>query len=74
MTFRFGGIAADKHDGENGVVVPLLVAGGTETVHAGILVEEEMAGVVGDGVPVGVDEGRRRGKFGETFPHDGFRG
>ena len=43
-----------------------------ETVHTGIAVEKKRPGVVGDAVPVDVNEDRRRGQPGEKFPHDGF--
>ena len=56
------------------MVALLLLEGGTETVHTGIVLEEETAGVVGDGVPVGVDEDQGCRQFGEKFPHNGFHG
>ena len=74
MKFRLDGSAVDEHNGVNGVVTLLLFEGGTETVHTGIAVEEKRAGVVDDGVPVGVDEDRERGQLGEQFPHNGFHG
>ena len=72
MTFRLDGSAADEHDGADGVVVLLLFESSAETVHTGIAVEKKRAGVVGDAVPVGVNEDRRREQLGEKFPHDGF--
>ena len=72
VTFRLDGSAADQHNGVNGVVALLLFEGGTETVHTGIAVEEGKAGVVGNDVPVGVDEDRGREQLGEKFPHNGF--
>ena len=69
VTFKLDGSAADEHDGANGVVVLLLFESRAETVHTGIAVEEKRAGVVDDGVPVGVDEDRERGQLGEQFPH-----
>ena len=72
MTFRLDGSAADEHDGADGVVVLLLFESSAETVHTGIAVEKKRAGVVGDAVPVGVNEDRRRGQRGAKFPHDGF--
>ena len=74
VTFILDGGATNEHNGANGVVILLLFEGGTETVHTGITVEEKSAGVVADGVPVRVDEDRGRGKLGEQFPHNGFRG
>ena len=56
------------------MVILLLFEGGPETVHTGMAVEEKRAGVVADGVPVGVDEDRGRGQLGEKFPHNGFHG
>ena len=56
VAFRLVDSAADEHDGGNSVVVLFLFEGATETVHTGIVVEKEGTGVIGDGVPVGVDE------------------
>ena len=72
LTFRIDGSAADEHDGADGVVVLILFESSAQTVHTGIAVEKKRAGVVGDAVPVGVNEDRRCGQLGETFPHDGF--
>ena len=66
MTFRLDGSAAGQHNGANGVVILLLFEGAAETVHTGIAVEEKRAGVVGDGVLVGVNEDRERGQLGES--------
>ena len=74
VTFGLDGSAVDEHNEENGVVILLLFEGGPETVHTGMAVEEKRAGVVADGVPVGVDEDRGRGQLGEKFPHNGFHG
>ena len=74
VAFRLDGSAADEQNGVNDVVILLLLEGDTETIHTGIAVEEERAGVVGDGVPVGVDEDWERAKLGERFPHNGFHG
>ena len=74
VTFNLDGSATDEHNGVNGVVILLLLEGGTETVHTGIAAEEKRAGVVGDGVPVGVDEDRECGQLREQFPHNGFHG
>ena len=65
------GNTADEHNGANGVIILLLLEGGTETVHTVIGVEEKRAGVVTDGVPVRADEDRGRG-LGEHLPHNGF--
>ena len=72
MTFRLDGSVADEHNGANGMVILLLLERGAETVHTGIAEEEKRAGVVGDGVLVGVDGDRGRGQFGEQFTHNGF--
>ena len=56
------------------MVVLLLFESSAETVHTGMTVKEKRAGVVGDAVPVGVNEDRRRGQLGKTLPHDGFHG
>ena len=74
MTFRLDGSAADEHDGVDGVVVPLLFESSTETVHTSIAIENKRVEIVGDAVPVGVNEERRRGQLDEKFPPDGFHG
>ena len=74
MTFRLDGSAADEHDGSGGVVGLLLFESTAETVNTGIAVEKKRVGVVGDAVPVGLDEDRRRVQLDEKFPHDGFHG
>ena len=63
-----------KHDGADGVVVLLLFESSAETVHTGITVDKKRVGVVGDPIPVGVNEDQRRGQLGETFQHYGFHG
>ena len=74
VMFRLDGSVVYEHKRANCVVVLLLFEGGTEPVHTRIAVEKERAGVVGDGVPLGVDEDRGRGQLGEKFPHNGFHG
>ena len=63
--------SADKRDGEDGAVGLFLLEGGTEAVQAGVTVQAEGAGVVGDGVPVRVDQDRRTDEFSESSD-DGF--
>ena len=64
--------AADKHDGADGAVGLFLLEGNAKAVEAGVAVQAERAEVVGDGVPVRVDEDRRGGEFLEEWPDDGF--
>ena len=64
--------SADKRDGEDGAVGLFLLEGGTEAVQAGVTVQAEGAGVVGDGVPVRVDQDRRTDEFSEELSDDGF--
>ena len=52
------GGAADEKDGADGAVGLFLFERCTETVDAGVAVEAEGAGVVGDSVPVRVDQDR----------------
>ena len=73
VKFRLDGSAVDEHNGANGVVILFLFESGTKTVLTGIAVEGKRAGVVGDGVPVRVDEDRGRGQLGEQFSHNGFQ-
>ena len=49
-----------------------LLEGNAKAVEAGVAVQAERAEVVGDGVPVRVDEDRRGGEFLEEWPDDGF--
>ena len=56
------------------MVILLVFEGGAGTFHTGIVVEEKRAGVVVDGVPIGVDEDRGRGQLGDKFPHNGLHG
>ena len=74
MTFRFDNSVAVEYNGANGVVILLLFEGGAETVHSVITVEEKRAGVVGDGVSVGVDEAWGRGRLVEKLSHNGLNG
>ena len=61
MTFRLNGSAVDGHDrGADGVVVLSLFESSAEPVHTGIAVGKRRAGVVGDAIPVGAKEDRRR--------------
>ena len=60
-SFVVEGGAADEDDRAYGVVRLFLLAGGAKTVYAGVAVEAERAGVVGDGVPVWVDQDREGG-------------
>ena len=46
----------------------------SKAVEANVAVEAERAGVVGDGVPVGVDEDRWLGQFVEDGADGGFHG
>ena len=49
-----------------------LLQGCAEIVDAGVAVEANGAGVVGDGVPVRVDQDRGGGEFVEGLTDDGF--
>ena len=49
-----------------------LFEGCADTVDAGIAVQAEGAGVVGDGVPVGVDQDGGFDKFAEDVANGGF--
>ena len=46
----------------------------SKAVDASVAIEAERAGVVADGVPVGVDEDRWLGKFVEDGADGGFHG
>ena len=60
--------ALDDPDDATGLVVRLfLFEGGAETVDAGIAVGAEGERVVGDGVPVRVEQDRRSAEFMESF-------
>ena len=48
----------------------VLVEGGSKTIDASVAVKEERAGVVGDRVPVRVDQNRRGREFLEERPYD----
>ena len=74
VTIRVDGSAAYEDNGADGVVIFLLFKDDAEPVRIGIAVEEKRARVVGDGVPVGVDEDRRRGPLSENPLHYGFHG
>ena len=64
--------SADKHDGADEAVGLFLLEGGAEAVQSGVSVQAEGAGVIGDGVPVRVDQDRRTDEFSEELSDDGF--
>ena len=64
--------SADKHDGADGAVGLFLLEGGAEAVQAGVTAQAEGAGVVGDSVPVRVDQDKRTGESSEELSDDGF--
>ena len=57
-SFVVEGGAAGVDDRADGAVSFFLLEGGAQTVYAGVAVEAERAGVVGNGVPVWVDQDR----------------
>ena len=64
--------SADKHDGADGAAGLFLLEGGAEAVQAGVTAQAEGAGVVGDSVPVRVDQDKRTGESSEELSDDGF--
>ena len=72
-SFVVEGGAADEHDGADGAVRLFLLEGGAKDVQAGVGVQAERAGVVGDSVSVRVDENGRGGEFLEELPDDDFQ-
>ena len=66
------GGSADEHAGADGAVGLFLLEGSAEAAQAGVTVQAEGAGVVGDGVRVRVDQHRRTGEFSEEWSDNGF--
>ena len=65
---------ADEEDGADGAVGSFLLEGRAEAIAAGVAVQAEGAGVVGDGVPVGEDQDRISGKVVENLAYCCFHG
>ena len=73
-TFVVDGGATDEDDGADGTVRLLLLERGTEAIAAGVIVQAEGSGIVGNGIPAWVDQDRRDGKVVEKLSDDGFHG
>ena len=73
-TFVVEGGAADENDGAGGPVRLLLLELGAEAIAAGVTVLTEGSGIVGNGIPVWVDQGWRGGDVAEKLSDDGFHG
>ena len=71
-SFIVEGDAADENDSADRAVRLFLHESGAKTVYAGVAVKAERAGVVGDGVPVRLDQDRRGDEFVEDAPDDGL--
>ena len=74
VALGFDGSAALDNMTRHYLIGLLLFGNGAETVHTGIAVGRNWAGVVGDDIPVGVDQDRGCRQLGERLPHDGIRG
>ena len=70
-SFVVEGGAADEDDRADRAARLLLLESGANTVDAGVAKEAEMAGVVGDGVRVRIDQVRRSGEVMKDAPDDG---
>ena len=73
-TFVVEGGAADENDGADGAVRLLLLEHGAEAIAAGVTVQAEASGIVGNGILVWVDQDRRGGEVVEKLLDDGFHG
>lgn len=71
-SFVSEGAAANENDGAYGTVGSLLLKGCAEAVDAGVAEEAKGKGVVGDDVPVRVDQDRGCGEFMENLADDCF--
>ena len=69
-SFVAEGGAADEEVRADGAVRLFLLESGAKTVDAGVAVEAERVGVVGDGVPVRLDQDRGGGEFVADIPDD----
>ena len=65
---------ADEEDGADGAVGSFLLEGRAEAIAAGVAVQAEGAGVVGDGVPVGGDQDGMGGEVVKNLAYCGFHG
>ena len=73
VAFGVEGGAADENNGTDGAVGLFLLESGAEAVAAGVAIQAEGAGVVGDGFLSRVDEGRGPGDLAEDVADDCFR-
>ena len=71
-SFVVEGGAADEDDRVDRAVRLFLFESGAKTVDDGVPVEAERAGVVGNGVPVRINQDRKGSEFVEDAPDDDF--
>ena len=68
------GGAVDEQDGTDRTVRLLLLEVCARVVLAGVAVQAKRTGVVGNGIPVRVDQDRQGGEFLEELANNGFHG
>ena len=68
------GGAAAENDAADGAVRLLLLERGAEAIAAGVTVQAEGSGIVGNGIPVWGDQNRRGGEVVKKLSDDGFHG